>query len=46
MNVIFSQFQTWILQTKAGRKIQFKLEKKIQFIKLDIASVYDGLETS
>ena len=27
MNLIFSLFQTWILQTTAGRKIQFVLEK-------------------
>ena len=31
MNWIFSLFQTWILQATAGRKIQFKLEKKNQF---------------
>ena len=28
MNLIFSLFQTWILQFTAGRKIQFKLENK------------------
>jgi hypothetical protein len=28
MNLIFSLFQTGILQTTAGRKIQFKLGKK------------------
>ena len=28
MNWIFSLFQTWILQATAGRKIQFKIEKK------------------
>ena len=28
MNLITSQFQTWILQATADRKIQFKLEKK------------------
>jgi hypothetical protein len=27
MNLIFSTFQTWILQTTAGRKMQFKLGK-------------------
>ena len=37
MNLIFSLFQTWILQTTAGGKIQFKLEK-IQFIKLNISN--------
>ena len=36
MNLIFSLFQTWISQATAGRKIQFKLEIKIQFIKLYI----------
>ena len=39
MNWIFSLFQTRILQATAGRKIQFKLGKKIQFIKLDISNV-------
>ena len=34
MKLIFSIFQTCILQATAGRKIQFKLGK-IQFIKLD-----------
>ena len=36
VNLIFSLFQAWILQATAGRKIQFKLGKKIQFIKLEI----------
>ena len=42
-NLIFSIFQTWILQATAGRKIQFKPDlvqtgKKIQFVKLDISN--------
>ena len=28
MNLIYSLFQTWILEAKAGRNIQFKLGKK------------------
>ena len=40
MNLIFSLFQTWILQTTACRKIQFKLGKKksvhqTQYFKLE-----------
>ena len=38
MNWIFSLFQTWILQATAGRKLKFKLGKKIQFIKLYISN--------
>ena len=38
MNLIFSLFKTLILQATAGKKIQFKLGEKIQFIKLDIAN--------
>ena len=33
-NRIFSLFQTWILQATAGRKIQFKLGKKISLSNL------------
>ena len=29
INLIFSLFKTWILQVKAGRKIQFKLGEKM-----------------
>ena len=29
INLIFSLFKTWILQIKAGRKIQFKLGEKM-----------------
>jgi hypothetical protein len=38
MNLIFSLFQTCVLQVTAFRKIQFKLGKKFQFIKLNISN--------
>ena len=36
MNLIFGLFRTWFLLPMKPAKIKFKLEKKIEFIKLDI----------